>query len=214
MKVIAVNGSPRKDWNTATLLGKALEGAAAQGAETRLVHLYDIDFIGCKSCFACKTRGGNSYGRCATRDALTPLLAEIREAQAIVMGSPFYIGTVTSQMKAFMERLLFPYIAYDAAHSSLFPGKLKAGFIYTMNATDDDMRGRGYPAIVATNEGYLKRVFGNGESLCSCDTLQFDDYDAMVADAYDVGRKQARRAEVFPQDCAAAFAMGARLAAG
>ena len=42
MKVIAVNGSPRKKWNTATLLENALEGAASKGAETELVHLYDL----------------------------------------------------------------------------------------------------------------------------------------------------------------------------
>jgi len=39
MKAIAINGSPRKSWNTATLLGKALEGAAANGAETEIIHL-------------------------------------------------------------------------------------------------------------------------------------------------------------------------------
>lgn len=62
MVVIGVNGSPRKQWNTATLVSKALEGAAAQGAETELVHLYDLDFKGCKSCLACKTRGGRVTG--------------------------------------------------------------------------------------------------------------------------------------------------------
>ncbi len=47
MKVIASNGSPRKTWNTATLLQHALEGAASQGAETKLYHLNDYDFKGC-----------------------------------------------------------------------------------------------------------------------------------------------------------------------
>jgi multimeric flavodoxin WrbA len=60
MNVIGINGSPRKQWNTATLVTKALEGAAALGAATEQFHLYDLDFKGCKSCFACKTRGGNS----------------------------------------------------------------------------------------------------------------------------------------------------------
>jgi len=58
MKVIAINGSPRKKWNTATLLEKALAGAASQGAETELMHLYDLNYKGCISCFACKTIGG------------------------------------------------------------------------------------------------------------------------------------------------------------
>ena len=54
MKVIAVNGSPRKEWNTAAMLEKALAGAADQGAETELIHLYDLKYTGCTSCFACK----------------------------------------------------------------------------------------------------------------------------------------------------------------
>ncbi|MDR2137612.1 MAG: flavodoxin family protein, partial [Synergistaceae bacterium] len=75
-KVIAVNGSPRKTWNTATLLRHATEGAASKGAETKLVHLYDIDFKGCVSCFACKRKEGKSRG-CALNDGLKPLLDEI-----------------------------------------------------------------------------------------------------------------------------------------
>ena len=51
MEVIAFNGSPRKAWNTATLLEKALQGAASKGAVTELIHLYDLDFKGCRSCF-------------------------------------------------------------------------------------------------------------------------------------------------------------------
>jgi multimeric flavodoxin WrbA len=47
MKVIALNGSPRKKWNTATLLKHALDGAASKGADTELVHLYDYNYKGC-----------------------------------------------------------------------------------------------------------------------------------------------------------------------
>ena len=46
MKVMAFNGSPRTKWNTATLLKKALEGASSQGAETKLINLYDLNFKG------------------------------------------------------------------------------------------------------------------------------------------------------------------------
>ena len=53
MNIIAVNGSPRKNWNTATLLQKALEGAEAQGAKTELIHLYEHNYRGCVSCFFC-----------------------------------------------------------------------------------------------------------------------------------------------------------------
>ena len=56
MKIIAINGSPRKGWNTDILLKKALEGAASAGAETEMVYLYDLKFRGCISCMACKLR--------------------------------------------------------------------------------------------------------------------------------------------------------------
>lgn len=54
MKVVAVNGSPRRDWNTAKILETALEEAQVQGAQVELMHLYDLRFTGCRSCFACK----------------------------------------------------------------------------------------------------------------------------------------------------------------
>ncbi|MCK4985328.1 MAG: flavodoxin family protein, partial [Desulfobacterales bacterium] len=138
MKVIAFNGSPRKKWNTATLLEKALEGAASQGAETELIHLYEIDFKGCISCFACKTKGGKSYGRCAVEDDLRPILKKVLQADAIILGSPIYFGTVSGEMRSFMERLLFPYRPYADERDprqSLFPKKIPTGFIYTMNVT-------------------------------------------------------------------------------
>ena len=68
MKIMAFNGSPRKEWNTATLLKKALEGASSQGAKTELIHLYDLKYKGCISCFACKEKGGKGYGKCVVRD--------------------------------------------------------------------------------------------------------------------------------------------------
>jgi multimeric flavodoxin WrbA len=48
MKSLAINGSPRKTWNTATMLENALQGAASAGAETEIIHLYDLDFKGGK----------------------------------------------------------------------------------------------------------------------------------------------------------------------
>jgi multimeric flavodoxin WrbA len=212
MKVMAVNGSPRKRWNTATLLEKALEGAAAQGAETELVHLYDLNFQGCQSCFACKTRGGASYGKCAIQDDLTPVLKKIEQVDAMILGSPFYFGTVSGEMRSFMERLMFPYLMYTPPPRSLFPRKINTGFIYTMNARQEGMKPSGQEGRVTQNEGLLRMLFGASESLCSYDTYQFEDYSKVVADLFDVEQKKKRREEVFPKDCEKAFEMGARFA--
>lgn len=213
MKVMAFNGSPRKDWNTATLLGKVLEGAAAHGAEVEMIHLYDLAFTGCTSCFACKTKGGKSYGRCAARDDLSPALARAAEADALVLGSPIYYACVSGEMKSFMERLFFPYSVYDKARTSLFPGKgkVRTAFVYTMNVTEAEMRERGYDAHIATNARFMERIFGNTETLTVCDTWQFTDYGRIVSDHFDVDRKARSRQETFPADCAAARSLGERL---
>ena len=55
-KVIAINGSPRKNWNTAIMLQSALEGAKANGAETELINLYDYEFKGCVTTWSTLTQ--------------------------------------------------------------------------------------------------------------------------------------------------------------
>jgi len=210
MNVLAFNGSPRKEWNTATLLTKALEGAASKGAETELIHLYDLDFKGCRSCFSCKTKGGKSYGRCAAKDDLTPILRKVEEADAIILGSPIYYGTVSGVMRSFMERLLFPFMTYTDPPETLFPKRINTGFIYTMNATEEMMKGLGWDKHLGFNKMILQMTFGASESLFSFDTYQFKDYSKVVADRFNPEEKAKRRQEVFPIDCEKAFEMGAR----
>ncbi|QEM68820.1 flavodoxin family protein [Geobacter sp. FeAm09] len=213
MKVIAINGSPRKKWNTAALLGKALEGAAAQGAETELVHLYDLDYKGCVSCFACKVREGKSYGTCGFIDGLTPVLKRIIEADALIIGSPIYFGSVTGETRSFLERLLFQYLTYTVPYASIAPKKLATGFIYTMNVTEEQSKAYGYGPLFDSHARYLQLIFGHQpESLCSFDTCQVDDYSKVVIESFDPAHKAQRRAEAFPLDCQRAYDLGARLA--
>ena len=211
MKVIAVNGSPRKEWNTATLLKRALDGAASKGAETKLVHLYDLDYKGCYSCFACKLKGGWSYGRCAANDGLKPLLDEILQADALVLGSPVYLVTVTGQMRSFLERLVFPYIEYNPERSSLFRGKLQTAWIVTMNVPEASLKEPGYDVTFTVLENLMKRVFGNFEWLSATDTLQFDDYSRYASSLFDPEAKKHRHDTVFPEVCKKAFELGTRL---
>ena len=213
MKVIAINGSPRRQWNTATLLGKALEGAAAKGVDTELVHLYDLDFRGCTSCFACKLKGGRSYGRCAMRDDLTPVLERIREAEAIILGSPIYLSDVTGEMRSFVERLVFPYLVYDQEHSSIYPRRTRSAWIFTMNIPEANLEKWRYTDLFRRHESIVSRILGPAEpSLVVTDTYQFDDYSKYVSSSCDPEAKSKRRAKVFPRDLQKAYELGARLA--
>jgi multimeric flavodoxin WrbA len=210
MKVLAINGSPRKKWNTATLLQHTLDGATSQGAETELVHLYDLAYTGCTSCFACKLKDGKSYGKCAVRDGLTSILEKIPNTDALILGSPIYFGTVTGMMRCFMERLLFPYLTYTRPPASLFPKQIPTAFVYTMNVSELQMK-ENYAANIGANDQVLKMMFGQAESLCSFETYQFEDYDKVVFSYFDPEERKKRQKTIFPQDCKKAFELGARL---
>ncbi|MBV7276375.1 flavodoxin family protein [Clostridium sp. PL3] len=210
MKVVAINGSPRKQWNTATLLNKALEGAASQGAETELIHLYDLNFKGCTSCFACRLINGKSYGKCAMRDELTAVLEKVQNADALILGSPIYLGNVTGEMRSFMERLLFPLVEYTKA-PKLARKNIHTGLIYTMNVSEEILKKINLNNIFENNEMMFKRFFGEAETIYSTDTYQFNDYSKVVSDMFNYEEKLKRRQEMFPKDCEKAFDMGVRL---
>lgn len=210
MNVIAINGSPRKKWNTATLLEHALEGAKSQGAETELIHLYDLDYKGCTSCFTCKLKNGKNYGKCALKDGLFPVLEKIQTSDALILGSPIYFGIVTGEMRSFMERLLFPNLMYTRPPQSLAPRKIPTAFVYTMNVSEQAMK-ENYGAHITANASVLKMMFSSVESFFCNETLQFEDYDKVVFSYFDPAERRKRHREVFPQDCRRAFELGARL---
>jgi len=211
MKIIAINGSPRKKGNTATLLSKALDGAASQGAETKLVQLYDLTFKGCISCFSCKLKGGKSYGKCAYRDELSPLLEEIQDADALILGSPIYFDEVTGSMRSFLERLLFPVHTYTTDIRTLAKKEIAVGYIYTMNETEERYVELGYPRILKFVEDYLVKFYGSCETLGVYDTYQFPDYTKYVNNRFDGEEKARVLKEQFPLDCEKAYDLGKRL---
>lgn len=211
MKAIAINGSPRKKWNTATLLERCLEGARAEGAEGSLAHLYDYAYKGCISCFECKKIGGKSYGRCAVRDELTPLFQEIETCDVLILGSPVYFGAESGEMRSFLERLLFPFITYTPSRETIFPRNVRAAMVYTMNVSQEALPKLRYEVGMERARETLTRVFGSCELLLCADTLQFNDYSKYLSTLWDAEAKARRRAEIFPQECEQAFELGRRL---
>jgi len=215
MKVMAFNGSPRKKkWNTVTLLNNALQGAQSTGAETELVQLYDLKFSGCISCFSCKRLSRKKDGVCSVKDDLTQVLDRVKQADALIIGSPVYYGAESAATRAFIERLCFPYLKYSKDAGSLFPRRINTAMIYTMNAPDQILQRIGYDRMFAMTQMTLGMHFGACELLLSTDTLQYSDYDKYEAEAFDKNAKRQRHIEVFPDDCTRAFALGARMASG
>ena len=215
MKVIAFNGSPRKkEWNTITLIENALEGSASVGAETELFHLYDLKFSGCISCFACKKLNRKKDGVCAVKDDLTYVLDRVRDADAILIGTPIYWHAESAVTRAFLERLFFPYYKYSKNGESLFPRLIQSALIYTMNVSEEIVKKAAYDRHFTLTRMSLEMIFGECELLLSSDTLQYDDYDKYESEAFDEKAKLKRRKEEFPKECKRAFELGIRLASG
>lgn len=100
MKIIAINGSPRKGKNTAIMLQEALNEASALGASTEFLELSEFDLKYCTGCNSCLRQA-----TCSITDDDNALLHEkLLAADGILLGSPCYFANVSALMKNFMDR--------------------------------------------------------------------------------------------------------------
>jgi multimeric flavodoxin WrbA len=109
MKVVAFNGSSRKDSNTAILVKTVLDELGKEGIDTEFIQLAGESLRGCIACRKCFERKDR---RCAVdADNLNEYLAKMIEAQGIILGSPVYFTDVTANMKALIERCGYVSVA-------------------------------------------------------------------------------------------------------
>ena len=213
VKALFVNGSPRKNYNTAQLLHRAMEGAQEAGAEVEMVDLYDrsLNYKGCMSCFACKLKGGRK-GVCSFPDGLKPVMEKAVEADVLVCGSPVYCGYPTAGLRAFMERLVFQAVNYSDFGHPLTGKPKRSATILTMNCPDEETyRANNYHILMDASARQLG-MFGPTELLYSFDTYQFNDYSRYDAAQLPEEHKARVRETRFPQDLQKAYELGKRLA--
>ena len=102
MQIIGLNGSPRKDGSTAYLLGLALESARRDGAETELIHVEPLlrsqKYPYCRACSSPCT------GACYRGTDLEQAFLRLSRADAIIVGSPVYFGTISAPLKGFWDK--------------------------------------------------------------------------------------------------------------
>ena len=110
-KVIAINGSARKDGNTAILIRRVLEELENEGIETELVQLAGKKIQGCTACMKCFE---NRDRRCVLDDDIVnDCIEKMAGADGIILGSPVYFSDVTAEMKALVDRAGFVSFAND-----------------------------------------------------------------------------------------------------
>lgn len=131
MKIYALNASPRKGWNSDEMLNAFIDGVheAAPEIEIEKVNIYDLDFKGCRSCFACQMKSTED-GQCLFRDEAYELLRGIKSSDGLVFAAPVYYFDVPSQMRAILERLFYPG---ESDH------EIPVTAVYTMNQKQQNM---------------------------------------------------------------------------
>jgi multimeric flavodoxin WrbA len=128
IKVLAFNGSPRKEGNTAILLNLVLDEIRQEGIATELIQLSGETISGCQACYKCRE---NLDRRCAiTKDNLNVYLSKMIEAQGILLGSPTYISDMTANLKALIERSTI----VSRSNGDLFKRKVGAAVVSVRRA--------------------------------------------------------------------------------
>lgn len=123
MRVVAINGSPRKQGNTDLLLRTVLEPFTKAGADIEFVELAGHAIRGCTACYICFHK---QNGKCVlTKDLVNECIAKMAAADVILLGSPNYFADVTSEMKALIDRCGM----VGRANGNLFRRKLGAAVV-------------------------------------------------------------------------------------
>ena len=105
MKILGINGSPRTDGNTRTMIMNVFAILQRENIETEYVQVGGTDIRGCRACYQC---GKNKNGRCAVEgDCFNDLFAKMVAADGFILGSPTYFTDVTAEMKALIDRAGF-----------------------------------------------------------------------------------------------------------
>ena len=207
-KIIIIDGGPRKNMNTAKLLQSFAEGAksADSDIEVRTIRLYDLDFKGCMSCMACKLKGKAS-NICRFKDALTPILEEIAQADGLVLGSPIYFGEVTGLMRAFLERLTFPWLSYND-YSLTAPKRMPVVLVETMNGMPERNNSNHFGSM----EWCITSALGEPERIIGYNTTQVAKYDYYELGGFSEEAKHAWRDAHWEEDLQKAYEAGKRMA--
>ena len=211
--ILIVDGGPRRAMNTAALCDAFAEGARAASPEIEVerVRLYDLPpYKGCVSCLAC-TLKGRETGLCAVRDGLTDALRAANDADGLAIASPIYFSEWTAMTRAFLERLVFPWLRYTD-FSCAAPKKKPLAWIYSMNAPVSMMPDiRQHLAIL---EGAVARGVGDPAPAFveAHSTVQVKDYSRYAMDGLQPDAHLAWRDAHWESDLAAARAAGQAMA--
>ncbi len=208
--IVAINASPRTEWNTGTLIREAAKGAEAEGAEIKIFDLYKLEkFTGCISCFGCKL--APNEGKCICKDGLAPVLDAIRNTDGLIIGTPNYLGDVSAGFRALYERLIFQSLTYKTDPRRYSDREIPVLFIMTSNSPKEFYAPAGYRKMLKGYQKSLDAFVGNTKLFIAGNTLQVKDYSRFNWTMFNPEAKKERHEKVFPEERKKVFALGAEM---
>lgn len=165
MKVVAFNGSPRKEGNTYQAIKILAEQLEKENIEVEIIHVGNKKLSGCTACNHCfKSRDG----RCIIDDEVNEWIQKMKEADGVIFGSPVHFSDISAEMKAFLDRAIY----VGSANNSMFRHKVgvgvtavrRAGGLPAYNQLNNYI---GYSEMVIPTSNYWNVIYGNrpGEAL-------------------------------------------------
>lgn len=174
MKVIAINGSPRKNGNTCTSIKRICDILEKEGIETEIIQVGDKAFGGCRACGACAKLGKCAFG---DKDGLNEIGAKMSEADGIIIGSPVYYADINGTLKSFLDRVFYTY----GQNFRFKPGAAvvalrRGGAIHAYHSINNYF---GITEMIQVPSIYWNDVHGRAEGECEQDIEAMQMMDAL-----------------------------------
>jgi multimeric flavodoxin WrbA len=185
MKVLGINGSPRKGGNTDILLDEALKGAASGGCSYEKIILNDLDFSACQEC-----EGPPDNGDCIVNDDMQDVYKKVDKADIIIVASPVFFGSVSAQTKMMIDRFQCRWRSKYVTGIGQHMSAEKKGAFISVSAVDKEKYFNNAATITKIFFNTIDAVY-SGELFCPGlenrrDALK---HPKVLKEAFELGRK-------------------------
>ena len=189
MYLLGISGSPKRESFTGLLLDKALEGTLASGAQAEKIILNDLTFRPCQECGGC-----DKTGVCILDDDMKSVYERLARAEAVIVASPIYFGSITAQLKAMIDRCNSLWVSKYMLKNNPFTKKRSRGLFLCVGGRDsrvyfEDAKKIIKVFFVTLGIEYSSDLFVGGLNTISADSPK---RDAALEKAFQLGVDIAR----------------------
>jgi multimeric flavodoxin WrbA len=188
MKVIAFNGSPRKEGNTEILLFEAIKGVKERGGEVTTFNLDSLDLRACLNCGKC-----DSAGLCVVKDDMQTIHREIRSADRIIVASPIFFFSISAQTKIMIDRCQ-AFWAEKYVHKKPIPAGAfgRKGLLLLVGGMKKNEKNVGFQCAEATVRAFFRTVNVQEHTTLAFDAVDkkgaIKDHPTALSEAYGAGK--------------------------